>query len=309
MRTKFLKLKNPFILAPMAGVNDLAFRLLCKKYRASLVSTEMVSANAILSGNKTALLALESCKQEKPVSLQIFGRDASMISDAAKMIEQNYDFDSIDINLGCPATKIMHNDSGAALLRDPKKISDIIFKTIGAVDIPITAKLRIGIDMNHINILENVKLIEKAGAAAIAIHARTATQGYAGKADWSWIKKAKDILDIPVIGNGDVTTPESALAMIKETRCDYVMIGRAVMGNPNLFKQCNDYLKKGSYEKNLDFRKLFLEYLELANDHGIDFRYVKVHANYFTKGIIGGARLRDNIARTKDFEGLKNLFL
>lgn len=304
---RFPKLSNPFILAPMAGVNDAAFRLLCKEYGASLVYSEMVSADSIIRSNKAALHLLESCKQEKPVSVQIFGHDADTLAKAARYIEKDHDFDMIDINLGCPATKIMNNDAGASLLKNPEKIAEIVSKVCSAVDLPVSVKMRIGIDARHINALEIARIAEDNGADAIAVHARTANQGYGGKSDWSWIKKVKESVNIPVIGNGDIAGPESALKMIKETGCDYVMIGRSAMGNPYIFRQCNNFLDNGRYETE-DRKISFFRYLEYSKRFTIRFQAIKQSANYFSKGIVGGARIREKIAHCRDIEELKALF-
>jgi nifR3 family TIM-barrel protein len=294
----------------MAGINDVAFRMLCKDCGAGIVFTEMVSANALSRSNKATEYLLESTAREKPVIVQLFGQNAENIVKAAKVIEENYDFDAININMGCPATNIIKEGAGSALLNRPNKIAEIIKKTTEAVNLPITAKIRAGINFKNIVAIDVAKLIEENGASAIAVHARVAIQGYAGKANWKYIKDVKDNVKIPVIGNGDVTSPESALKMMHETGCDYVMIGRAVRGNPLFFKQCNDFLKKGKYDMIRPEMRIeqFYKYLEYAREFNVNFKFIKVQANYFTKGIQKGAILREKVSHTKNIEEIKGLF-
>jgi nifR3 family TIM-barrel protein len=307
---KLSKFSSKALLAPMAGINDVAFRLLCKDCDAGAVYTEMVSANALSRNNKATAFMLESTEREKPVIVQLFGQNTENIVKAAKIISENYDFDAIDINFGCPATKIIKEGAGSALLNRPKKIGEIIKKTSNAVNIPVTAKIRAGINFKNIIAVEVAKIIEDNGAAAITVHGRVAIQGYAGKANWEYIKDVKDAVSIPVIGNGDVDSPESALKMMKDTGCDYVMIGRAARGNPLLFKQCDDYLRYGKYENYAQHDRImmFYKYLKYAEELNVNFKFVKVQANYFTKGVKGGARIRDQLARVKKIAEIHALF-
>ncbi|MGV8171738.1 MAG: tRNA dihydrouridine synthase DusB [Candidatus Woesearchaeota archaeon] len=308
--SKFPKLSSKVFLAPMAGINDVAFRVLCRDNGAGLVYTEMVAANAVPRDNKACELMLQSTSREKPVIAQLFGQNADNIARAARIISERYNFDAIDINFGCPATKIIKEGAGSALLNRPNKIGEIIYKTVDATNLPVTAKIRAGINFKNIVAVKIAKVIEDNGASAIAVHGRVAIQGYAGKANWQYIKDVKDAVSIPVIGNGDVNSPESALQMITDTGCDYVMIGRAARGNPLLFKQCDEYLKSGKYEKYTlsDNIKVFYKYLEYAEKFDINFKFVKVQANYFTKGVKGGAIIRNNLAVAKTIDDVKALF-
>jgi len=306
----FKKIDGKVFLAPMAGINDVAFRLLCRENGAGAVYTEMVSAHAISRNYKASEFMLESTRKEKPVILQLFGQNAEYFAKAAKIISEKYHFDAIDINFGCPATKIIKEGAGSALLNRPNKIGEIIYKTVDAANVPVTAKIRAGINFKNIVAVKIAKIIEDNGASAIAVHARTAIQGYAGIANWQHIKDVKEAVNIPVIGNGDVTSPETALKMLTETGCDYVMIGRAARGNPLLFKQCDDFLKTGSYSKytTKDHVDIFYKYLEHAKRLNINFKYIKVQANYFTKGVKGGAVIRDKLARTQSIDEVQKLF-
>jgi tRNA-dihydrouridine synthase B len=307
---KFPRLQSKIFLAPMAGINDIAFRILCRENNAGVVYTEMVSANALARNNKATEFMLESTEKEKPVIVQLFGQNTENIVKAAKIISENYDFDAIDINFGCPATKIIKEGAGSALLNRPKKIGEIIEKTVKVSNIPVTAKIRAGITFKNIVAIKIAKIIAENGASAITVHGRVAIQGYAGKANWQHIKDVKEAVDIPIIGNGDVNSPESALKMMKDTGCDYVMIGRAARGNPLLFKQCDDFLKYKKYDKYTvrDNIRQFYRYLELAQEFNVNFKFIKVQANYFTKGVKGGAVTRNNLAQAKTIDEVKALF-
>ncbi len=307
---KFPILTGKTILAPMAGINDVAFRLLCHENNAGAIYTEMVSAHAIARNNKAAEFMFESTPKERPVILQLFGQNSDHFAKAARIISEKYHFDAIDVNFGCPATKIIKEGAGSALLNRPNKIGEIIYKTVEASNVPVTAKIRAGINFKNIVAVKIAKIIEDNGASAIAVHARTAIQGYAGVANWQHIKDVKDAVNIPVIGNGDINSPENAKKMLDETNCDYLMIGRAARGNPLLFRQCDDYLKTGSYTKynTNDHVEIFYKYLEHAKKFNVNFKYIKVQANYFTKGVQGGAQIRAKIATTQTIEEIKALF-
>ena len=231
-----VQLENNLILAPMAGVTDLPFRLLCKEQGAGLLCMEMVSAKAILYNNKNteALMAIDD--REPPVSLQLFGSDPDVISEMAKRIEER-PFSILDINMGCPVPKVTGNGEGSALMKNPKLVEEIITKTARAIRKPVTVKIRKGFDESHVNAVEIAKIAETSGAAAVAVHGRTREQYYSGKADWDIIRQVKEAVKIPVIGNGDVTSAESADAIMRETGCDGVMIGRGAQGNPWIFHQ------------------------------------------------------------------------
>jgi tRNA-dihydrouridine synthase B len=307
---KFPKLSGKAILAPMAGINDVAYRVLCRECGAGAVYTEMVAANAVSRDHKATELMLKSTPKEKPVIAQLFGQNADNIAKAARIISEKYNFDAIDINFGCPATKIIKEGAGSALLNRPNKIGEIIYKTVNATNLPITAKIRAGINFKNIVAVNIAKIIEANGASAIAVHGRVAIQGYAGKANWEYIKDVKNAVNIPVIGNGDVNSPETALKMIAETGCDYVMIGRAARGNPLLFKQCDDYLSTKKYDVYTpqDQIQMFYKYLDYAKKFYVNFKSIKIQANYFTKGIKKGAVIREKINHTNNINEVKEIF-
>ncbi len=240
-------LGNNVILAPMAGVSDLPFRLLCKEQGAGLLGMEMVSAKAIMYNSKNTEALMEIHPDEMPVSLQLFGSDADIISEMAKRIEDR-PFSILDINMGCPVPKVVNNGEGSALMKNPALVRKIVSKTVEAVCKPVTVKIRKGFDGEHANAVEIAKAAEDAGAAAVAVHGRTREEFYSGKVDWKIIAEVKKAVNIPVIGNGDVTDGESAKRMLEETGCDGVMIGRAARGNPWIFREVTAYLENGRKE-------------------------------------------------------------
>jgi nifR3 family TIM-barrel protein len=304
---KFPRLSGKLILAPMHGVTNLAFRLLCKKYEAALVSTELLSANAIAKNNKSTLNLALTDKKEKPVAIQLFSQNTENIIKAAKILQK--DFDVIDFNLGCPSLKILEQGSGAALLKRKNKIAEIIKKTSSSINVPFTVKIRSGFK-NDINAVEIAKICEKNGASAITVHARTVEQGYSGKADWNIIKQVKEAVKIPIIGNGDVINGESAKRMLEETGCDYVMIGRAAIGNPSIFKQIEEYLKTGKIIRQTKEEKIkdFFEYTKLSKKYKIfSVKDAKLKAQEFTKGIPGSKKIRREMNRIKTWEEIEKL--
>lgn len=305
-------LKNNLILAPMAGVTDLPFRLLCSEQGAGLTGMEMVSAKAIMYGNKNTegLLAIDP--REGPVSLQLFGSDPKIVSEMAKRIEER-PFAVLDINMGCPVPKIVNNGEGCALMREPKLAGEIIAATVTAVSKPVTVKIRKGFDVAHVNAVELAKIAEEAGAAAVAVHSRTREQFYSGEADWEIIAKVKEAVSIPVIGNGDVTDGESAERLLLQTGCNGVMVGRAARGNPWLFGQIGAYLRDGTAipppsleeKKEMILRHAGLQLSAKGEYTGI--REMRKHLSWYTAGMPGSARLRGMANQLESFEELERL--
>jgi tRNA-dihydrouridine synthase B len=259
-----VEIKNRIVLAPMAGISNTSYRKIIKEMGAGLIYAEMVSDKAIMYSNEKTFDLLKMDDVERPISQQIFGSDKESFVTAAKIIEERMKPDIIDINMGCPVPKVaVRAQAGSALLKDPEKIFEIVSAVVNAVSVPVTVKIRSGWDEKHINAVEVAKVCEEAGAKAIAIHARTRAQGYSGKADWNIIKQVKEAVSIPVIGNGDVTSPELAKEMIDYTGCDAVMIGRGVLGNPWLIKECVEFLEKGTKIQPVSF----IEKVEMMKRH------------------------------------------
>ena len=239
-----VELENNVILAPMAGVTDMPYRILCREQGAGLVCMEMVSAKAILYKNKNTQELLKVDERERPVSLQLFGSDPDIVADIAASLEDG-PYDIFDINMGCPVPKIVKNGEGSALMRNPKLVEEILTKLVKAVKKPVTVKFRKGFNDTCINAVEIAKIAESAGVAAVAVHGRTREQYYSGKADWNIIREVKKAVKIPVIGNGDVFTPQDAKRLVEETGCDGIMVARGAKGNPWIFKQITHYLETG----------------------------------------------------------------
>ena len=305
-------LSNPYILAPMAGVTDLPFRLLCKEQGAGLLCMEMVSAKAIQYNNKNTKALLEIHPEEEPVSLQLFGSDPEVISEVAKQIEE-LPFAILDINMGCPVPKIVRNGEGSALMNQPKLVYEIVSKTVKAIRKPVTVKIRKGFNDESINAVEIAKIIEDAGAAAVAVHGRTREQYYSGKADWDIIRQVKEAVSIPVIGNGDVTSGESALAMMRETGCDGVMIGRGAQGNPWIFSELREYEKTGQMParpSNAELKEMMLRHARLQMQYKGDYlgiREMRKHVAWYTTGLPNSAKLRGEINAVESYEELEEL--
>lgn len=293
----------------MAGVTDVAFRVLCRRSGAGLTCTEMISANALARSNQATLKLIDLAEEEKPRVIQLFGQNTDCLIKSAQFIEQNNLCEIIDLNFGCPASQIVQQGAGSALLERPNKIKEIVEAVIKAVKIPVTCKLRLGIRTNNINILKVAKICEEAGASMLTVHARTQKQGYTGNADWSWIKKVKETVQIPVCGNGDVKTVEDYLRLKKETGCDYVMIGRGAIGNPFIFKQINEYNTNGKYSERTKAQHLedFFEYLKLAKKYKVDFQYIRFQAMAFTKGLPGSAQLRLKLSKIKNIKEVEKV--
>ena len=305
-------LSNPYILAPMAGVTDLPFRLLCKEQGAGLLCMEMVSAKAIQYNNKNTKALLEIHPEEEPVSLQLFGSDPEVISEVAKQIEE-LPFAILDINMGCPVPKIVRNGEGSALMNQPKLVYEIVSKTVKAIQKPVTVKIRKGFNDESINAVEIAKIIEDAGGAAVAVHGRTREQYYSGKADWDIIRQVKEAISIPVIGNGDVTSGESALAMMRETGCDGVMIGRGAQGNPWIFSELREYEKTGQMParpSNAELKEMMLRHARLQMQYKGDYlgiREMRKHVAWYTTGLPNSAKLRGEINAVESYEELEEL--
>lgn len=307
-----VELANPYILAPMAGVTDLPFRLLCKEQGAGLLCMEMVSAKAIQYNNKNTKALLEIHPEEELVSLQLFGSDSDVISEIAKRIEE-LPFAILDINMGCPVPKIVRNGEGSALMNQPKLVHEIVSKTVKAIQKPVTVKIRKGFNDESINAVEIAKIIEDAGAAAVAVHGRTREQYYSGKADWDIIRQVKESVSIPVIGNGDVVSGESALAMMRKTGCDGVMIGRGAQGNPWIFSELVEYEKTGVMPKrpsNEELKEMMLRHARLQIQYKGEYlgiREMRKHVSWYTTGLKNSAKLRGEINAVESYEELVEL--
>lgn len=296
-----ITMKNPVVLAPMAGVCNSAFRLTVKEFGAGLVCAEMVSDKAILYNNAKTMDMLYIDEREKPLSLQIFGGEKETLVEAAKYVDQYTTADIIDINMGCPVPKITKCDAGAKWLLDPNKIYEMVAAVVDVVKKPVTVKMRMGWDENHIFAIENALAVERAGGKAVALHGRTRVQMYEGKANWDIIKQVKQAVSIPVIGNGDVATPQDAKRMLDETLCDGVMIGRAALGNPWVIYRTVKYLETGelleepSVREKIDVCILHLDRLVSLKNEYIAVKEMRKHAAWYLKGIRGNAKVRNHI--------------
>ena len=307
-----VQIDNPFVLAPMAGVTDLPFRTLCKEQGAGLICMEMISAKAISFHNKNTIALMEIDPCEHPVSMQLFGSEPDLMAEVAKSIEDR-DFDILDINMGCPVPKIVNNGDGSALMKNPELAGKVIKAVVDAVDIPVTVKIRKGFNDELINAPEMAQVAQENGAAAIAVHGRTREQYYSGTADWSIIRKVKEAVDIPVIGNGDITCAKDVLRMQEETGCDGFMIGRRAKGNPWIFKEILHFFETGEEMP----RPSLEEVVAMMLRHGqmmIDFkgeyigvREMRKHVAWYTFGFPGAAKLREKVNHTETYEDLEEL--
>lgn len=314
MNIKGFEPVNNIFLAPMAGVTDKAFRIICKEYGAGLVYTEMVSSKGLYYGSKKTEIMLDIDDREAPAAVQIFGSDPQIMGEMAEFISENPKVALIDINMGCPAPKITKNCEGSALMRDPRLAERIIKNTVLKSKKPVTVKFRKGWDDTSINGVEFAKMAEGAGAAAVTIHGRTRAQMYEGKADWSIISSIKNAVNIPVIGNGDVVSPEAAKRLFDETGCDAIMIGRGSLGNPWLFNRIINYLHNGKMlpeptsTERIDKALLHLNMMyDYKGQRGVI--EMRKHLAWYLKGIKGAAQIRDKINRLEDIESIKRLLI
>ncbi|MGL4973149.1 MAG: tRNA dihydrouridine synthase DusB [Culicoidibacterales bacterium] len=308
-----IEIDNPVALAPMAGVCNASFRTLIKRFGAGLIYAEMVSDKAVHFRNEKTLKMLYVDPLEHPMAMQIFGSEKEIFVEAAKFVEANCASDIIDINMGCPVPKITKNEAGAKLLQDEDKVYEIVKAVVDAVEKPVTVKMRIGWDNQSINVVNNALAVEAAGAKLVAVHGRTAKQMYTGTADWDYIRQVKEAVSIPVLGNGDVKTPQDAKRMMDETGCDGVMIGRAALGNPWMIQQTAHYLQTGELLAEPTAREKIL----VANEHlanlvdlkgeRVGSREMRAHAAWYIKGLKGSARVKDLINHTQTAQEMEKL--
>ena len=308
-----VELNNPFILAPMAGVCDLPFRLLCKEKGAAMVCTEMVSAKAIYYNNKNTKELLTIDKNEGPVSLQLFGSEPKLMAEMAKRIEE-IPFDILDFNMGCPVPKVVNNGEGSALMKNPVLAGHIIEAMANAISKPVTVKIRAGFDAEHINAVEIAKIAENSGAAAITVHARTREQYYSGKADREIIRLVKEAVTIPVIGNGDIDCYESAKHMLEYTGCDGVAIGRGAEGNPWIFEELNAKYAGLDYNKPSleEVKEMIMRHARMLIDYKgeyIGIREMRKHAAWYTAGFKGASKIRGRLNEASSIESLEEIIM
>ena len=311
MKIGKLKLDSKLILAPMAGVNCAAFRLLCREHGAGLVSTPMIVVNQVANNPEKIIQRICFLKKEKPISAQLVGSDSGLAAKATRIIDKYADV--IDINLGCPEKDILALHAGSFMIKHPEQIKKIVNPVINSTNKPVSAKIRTGWDEKSINTLKVVKILEDLGVDAITIHARTKAQKYSGKADWNEIKKAKEKANVPIIGSGDVFKPSNAKAMLKQTKCDFVMIGRGAMGNPYIFTRTNALLKTGKNipeQNDQEKKKCFMKFLDYYKkyEHVRSFTELKQHAMWFTKGMKGAKGSRQSLMKVKSVDEILKIY-
>ncbi len=306
-----VEIKNQVVLAPMAGISNTAYRQIIKEMGAGLIFAEMVSDKALVYGSEKTFDLLKMSDMERPIAQQIFGSDVDSFVKAAKLVEDKMHPDIIDINMGCPVPKVaIKSQAGSALLKNPAKIKEIVSAVVKAVSVPVTVKIRSGWDANSVNAVEVAKVIEEAGASAITVHGRTRAQGYSGNADWNIIKQVKEMVNIPVIGNGDVTSAEKAKEMLDFTGCDAVMIGRGVLGNPWLINECVSYLESGiippkpSAREKIEMLKRHYQLLVDSTSEKQAILEIRTHALWYIKGMPKSAYIKNEICKTKNSEDL-----
>lgn len=312
MKIGSVEIKNNIVLAPMAGVTDLSFRLLCKEMGCGLLYTEMVSAKAILYNNKNTEVLLSVMPEEHPIAVQLFGSDPQIMADIAKRLEEQ-PFDIIDVNMGCPVPKVVNNGEGSALMKNPVLAGKIIETMANAIQKPVTVKIRAGFQNSYLNAPEFAKIIQESGGAAVAVHGRTREQYYSGYANWDIIRQVKEAVNIPVIGNGDIFTGEDAIQMMEQTGCDGVMIGRGARGNPWIFKQIAQYIENGKTDllpSAFEIKEMILRHAKMlikSKGEYTGIREMRKHFAWYTAGMRHASVLRNEVNKVEHYKELEQL--